>query len=167
MIVPVSSDRDTATCFKSCTTLPPELIAFVQDKHFKKYVRIRFLHLPSFKNDMGKIIVEGIKMYAYHGCMQEESVVGGNYIVDVIIDTDLNKPSKSDQLSDTIDYVAVYEVVKKEMSIRSKLIEHVAKRIIDSLKKKFSKTISIEVKVTKLNPPIKGVVEKVSAVLSE
>ena len=123
---------------------------------------------------MGKILVEGIKIYAYHGCMKEESIVGGNYIVDVCIDANLDKPAQSDKLDDTVDYVTVYEVVKKEMAVPSKLIEHVAKRIIDSLKKSFSqrdsfgaKTNSIEVKVTKLNPPIQGVVEKVSAVICE
>ncbi len=116
---------------------------------------------------MAKILVQGIKLYAYHGCLPEEAIIGGNYIVDVSIEADLSKPSKTDKLNETIDYVTVYEIVKKEMSVRSKLIEHVAKRIFDKLKKKFPKTKSIEVKVTKLNPPIQGEVEKVCAVVSE
>ena len=116
---------------------------------------------------MAIILVEGIKLYAYHGCMKEEAMIGGNYIVDVSIDADLSKPSISDKLNDTIDYVTIYEIVKKEMTIRSKLIEHVAKRILDKLKKRFSESISIEVKVTKLNPPIPGEVEKVSVVIRE
>jgi|ERR1051326_7237505 dihydroneopterin aldolase len=116
---------------------------------------------------MGKILVEGIKLYAYHGCMEEESIVGGNYSVDVCVEANLDKPAKSDNLEDTIDYAVIYEIVKKEMTIRSKLIEHVAQRIIDSLKKKIKSVKNIEVKVTKLNAPIKGVVEKVSVVLSE
>lgn len=116
---------------------------------------------------MTKILVEGIKLYAYHGCMKEEAVIGGNYIVDVCLEADLIKASKSDKLDETIDYVIVYEIVKKEMSVRSKLIEHVAKRILDRLKKKFPKTEYIEVKITKLNPPIEGEVEKVSVVVSE
>ena len=116
---------------------------------------------------MGKILIEGIKLYAYHGCMKEEALIGGNYIIDISIEADLSKPSRSDKLNDTIDYVTVYEIVKKEMSVRSKLIEHVAKRIINKLKKKFSDAESIEVKVTKLNPPINGEVEKVSVILSE
>ena len=101
-------------------------------------------------------------------------MIGGNYIVDVSIDADLSKPSKSDKLNDTIDYVTVYEIVKKEMATRSKLIEHVAKRILDKLKKKFpqknsvgAKILSIKVKITKLNPPIPGEVERVSIVICE
>lgn len=116
---------------------------------------------------MGKIIVEGIKLFAYHGCMKEEALIGRNYIVDVCIEADLSKPAKSDKIDDAINYSIVYEVVKKEMAIRSNLIEHVAKRISDKLKKQFPEMESVEVKVTKLNPPIEGEVEKVSAVIRE
>lgn len=115
---------------------------------------------------LSKILVQGINLYAYHGCLKEEAVIGANYIVDVCIEADLTKPSKSDKLEHTIDYVTVHEIVKKEMSVRSKLIEHVAKRILDNLRKKFPRIESIEVKVTKLNPPIPGEVERVSVVLS-
>lgn len=111
---------------------------------------------------MAKILVEGIKLYGYHGCIKEESVIGGNYIVDVTVEADVHKASKSDKLEETIDYVKIYEIVNKEMAVRSKLIEHVAQRILVSLKNKFPKTTLIEVKVTKLNPPIPGDVEKVS-----
>lgn len=119
------------------------------------------------KKRMSKILVQGIKIYAYHGCLPEEAVIGGNYMVDVSIDADLDKPARTDKLTDTVDYVTVHEIVKKEMSVRSKLIEHVAKRISDKLKKKFPKTRALEVKVTKLNPPIPGEVESVSVVISE
>ena len=116
---------------------------------------------------MAKILVEGIKIYAYHGCLKEESVIGGNYVVDVVLDADFSKPSKSDNLKDTLDYVTVHEIVKKEMAVPSKLIEHVANRILHKLKKEFPKVLSLEVKVTKLNPPIPGEVEKVSVVICE
>lgn len=116
---------------------------------------------------MAKILIEGIKLYAYHGCMEEEGRIGRTFIVDVILDADLKKASTSDKLSDTIDYVAVYEIVKTEMSVRSKLLEHVAKRIYDRLRKQFPQIKSAEVKVTKLDPPINGIVESTSVVISE
>lgn len=116
---------------------------------------------------MSKILVQGIKLYAYHGCLQEEALIGGNYVVDVSIEADLRKASRSDKLSETVDYVEVHEIVKKEMAIRSKLIEHVAKRILNKLKKRFPSTGIIEVKVTKLSPPIPGEVEKVCVVLCQ
>ncbi|HEY6160421.1 MAG TPA: dihydroneopterin aldolase [Bacteroidia bacterium] len=114
---------------------------------------------------MGKILVEGIKLYAYHGCMEEEGRIGRSFVVDVTIETDLGPSTLNDSLADTIDYVKVYDVVKEEMAVRSKLIEHVGGRIIDHLKRRFPKIIHVEVKVTKLNPPIDGNVDSVSVVI--
>ncbi len=109
-----------------------------------------------------KIAVEGIKLYAYHGCLDEEAVIGGNYIVDVYLITDFTEAAKTDDLSRTIDYCAIYEIVKKEMAVRSKLIEQVAQRIHTTIEKNFSAIKNTRVRVTKLNPPMNGNVEKVS-----
>ena len=114
---------------------------------------------------MNKIIVEGINLYCYHGCLDEEAVIGANYIVNVIMETDFTEASKTDDLSKTIDYVTVYNIVKAEMAIRSKLIETVGQRIINHLKNEFNTLKNLEVKITKLNPPMNGNVEKVSIVI--
>jgi dihydroneopterin aldolase len=111
---------------------------------------------------MGKIEVNGIRIRAYHGCLPEEAIIGGEYIVDVLIDADFSKASLSDELIDTIDYCAVYEIVKSEMKVRSKLIEHVAQRILTSLRNKYPDAKSFSVKVTKLVPPMNGAVDSVS-----
>lgn len=116
---------------------------------------------------MHKIIVEGIKVYAYHGCLEEEGKIGTNYIVDVTMETDFTEAAKTDDLNKTIDYVTVYNIVKEQMAIRSKLIEHVGQRIINELKKTLKGLNKVEVKVTKLNPPMNGNVERVSIIISE
>ena len=116
---------------------------------------------------MAKIIVQGIKLYGYHGCMDEEHKTGRAFIVDVVLEADLTQAAAADTLSETINYVTIYEIVKEEMAIRSKLIEHVAKRIYDHLRRKFPQATKAEVQVTKLHPPINGIVERVSAVISE
>ncbi len=116
---------------------------------------------------MHKIILEGIKLYAYHGCLKEESIIGGNFIVDISMDTDFSTAAQTDELNQTIDYVIVYEIVKTQMAIRSNLIEQVGQRIINGLKKEFVNIKRLEVKVTKLNPPMNGNVEKVSIIISE
>ena len=115
---------------------------------------------------MNKIYIEGIKLYAYHGCMEEEARLGGNYIVDVTIQIDFSEAARKDDLEKTVDYVSVYNVVKAEMEIRSKLIETVGKRIVDRLREKH-RMAKIKVKVTKLNPPINGVVSSVSIEIEE
>ncbi len=116
---------------------------------------------------MNKILVEGIKLYAYHGCMEEEGKIGGNYIVDVTMETDFSEAAETDDLTKTIDYVIVYNIVKKQMSIRSMLIENVGKRIITELKKELQGLIKVDLKITKLNPPMNGNVESVSIIISE
>lgn len=116
---------------------------------------------------MNKIIIEGIKVYAYHGCLEEEGRIGANYIVDIILETDFSEAAKTDDLSKTIDYVIVYDLVKKQMAIRSKLIEQPAQRIISELKNLFPSLKKTEVKVTKLNPPMNGNVERVSVIITE
>jgi 7,8-dihydroneopterin aldolase/epimerase/oxygenase len=113
---------------------------------------------------VGKVIVEGIRLYAHHGCMEEETRLGGNYRVDVWVDGDFSKAAESDAISDAVDYVEIYEIVKKEMAIPSKLIETVAKRIGDGIKKKYPALKGGEVKVVKLNAPIGGVVDNVAVV---
>lgn len=109
-----------------------------------------------------RIHVEGIKLYAYHGCLAEEAKIGGNYIVDVALDYDFSKAAVSDDLSNTVDYCEVYEICKKEMAIRSKLIEQVCHRISKSIQSKFPMVTSLKVKVTKISPPMNGDVSHVS-----
>ena len=111
------------------------------------------------------IEVTGIELYAYHGCMGEEAVLGGKYIVDIILTTDFTKSAESDKLIDTIDYVAVRNIVVEEMAVRSKLIEHVAHRILTRFKAEFKTLIIANIKVRKLNPPIQGVVKEVAVVI--
>jgi len=112
------------------------------------------------------IHVNDIKLYAFHGCLPEESIIGGNYIVDVTIYGNFSSAAKSDELSQTVDYCNVFEIVKREMAIRSKLIEHAADRIATSLKKEISKIEKVEVKLTKLSPPVNGPVGSVSVIVS-
>jgi dihydroneopterin aldolase len=113
-----------------------------------------------------KIIVEGIKLHAYHGCLEQEARIGGEYIVAITLEADLSEAAKTDDLTKTIDYCDVYEIVQSEMAIRSKLIEQVGQRIMDQLKKKFKTLQYAEVKLTKLSPPINGDVEKVSVIIN-
>ena len=116
---------------------------------------------------MHTVEVEGIQCFSYHGCMGEEAVLGGKYIIDVSLKTDFSKAAATDELIDTIDYVRVEEIVEQEMSIRSKLIEHVGQRIVNKFKSEFPTLITAKVKVRKLNPPIQGYVKEVAIIIEE
>ena len=111
------------------------------------------------------IEINGIKLYAYHGCLPEEGKVGGHYTVDVSLKTNFGSAAVSDQLNETIDYVDVNLIVKEEMAIRSKLIEHVGQRIVNRIKETFKNVISMRVKVTKICLPINGDVDNVAIIL--
>lgn len=115
---------------------------------------------------MGKIRLNNIRVHAWHGCLKEESIIGSDYRVDLEVSSNLSKPAISDNLTDTVDYVHLNNIVKEEMGIKSKLLEHVAKRILNRVFSEISMVSHAEVSVSKINPPIGGDVESVSVVLS-
>ena len=110
---------------------------------------------------MGKVILKDIRIYAFHGCMEEEELIGSDYIVNLEVETDMHHPANSDLLKDAVDYVQLNTIVKEEMLIRSRLLEHIAQRIIDRILKQFPMVKNVEVKVAKQNPPIGGDVREV------
>ena len=116
---------------------------------------------------MGIIKLTNIRTFSYHGCLEEEAKIGSNYSVDLTIKTNLEPSSKTDELTDTVDYVDLNRIVVEEMAIRAKLLEHVAQRIIDRILKELQMVTKIEVEVTKLNPPIGGDVEGVTIIMKK
>jgi len=111
---------------------------------------------------MGKIFVEGIKIYAHHGCFKEETAIGTNFQVDVVLDSDLSKPAQSDNINDAVNYQAVFTGIKEQMAIPSHLLEHVSQRIMNALFQSFPAVEKIKLKVSKLNVPLGGQIDKVA-----
>ncbi len=115
---------------------------------------------------MGKITLKNIRVYAYHGCLQEETLMGSDYRVDLTVNADLTAPSQSDNLTETVDYVHLNLIVKEEMGVASKLLEHVAQRILTRIFNELKTVDKASVAVSKLNPPIGGDVELVKVKLA-
>ena len=115
---------------------------------------------------MSTIRLKNIKIYAFHGCLLEEGQIGSDYLVNLSVKGNFNKAIKSDELKDTIDYVTLQRVVVEEIEIRSKLLEHVGRRIVDKILTKEPLVNYVKVTVAKLNPPIGGDVAEVSVTLS-
>ncbi len=114
---------------------------------------------------MGQIEIEGMEFYAYHGHYATEQVVGNRFIVDLSLYTDCSKAAETDQLSDALDYQKIYQIVQEEMAITSHLIENVAGRILYRFEKEYQSIEKVKIKISKLNPPLGGQIEKVSVVL--
>lgn len=116
---------------------------------------------------MNIIQVKGIRCHSFHGCLSEESVIGGFFEVDVDLWCNFKPSAANDDLSLTINYVAVNEIVEQEMAKPSKLIETVAYRILDRLKSDFSILTKARVEIRKINPPLEGDVSHVAVIVEE
>jgi len=100
---------------------------------------------------MGLIEIEGMDFFAYHGCFKEERVIGTRFTVDAWLTTDTSEAETSDELKHTVNYQAVYALIRSEMEKHSHLLEHVARRIIDALYRDFKTLTHVKIKVSKLN----------------
>lgn len=116
---------------------------------------------------MGIIKVENIRVFAYHGCLKEETKIGSDYLVDLEVEADLQQSAISDSLKDTVDYVFLNKIVREEMLKPTHLLETVAKRILIRIFKEDQIVKKATVWVSKLNPPIGGDVEKVTIKMTE
>lgn len=105
---------------------------------------------------MSKIYLEDVRIYAYHGVLPEENIIGTYYILSVELHTDLWKAAESDDLHDTISYADINDILHKEMKIKSKLLEHVAGRMITKIHDSFPQIGYIKLKITKTAPPMQG-----------
>ncbi|MBL7956916.1 MAG: dihydroneopterin aldolase [Flavobacteriales bacterium] len=105
---------------------------------------------------MGLIEVGPIRVFAFHGCLPEEALIGGQYRVEVTVSGDFSKAEAQDDLRETVDYGRVVAIVQEQMAIRSRLIEHAAARILDALKQEWPLHGPWRVRVTKEHPPVSG-----------
>lgn len=112
-----------------------------------------------------QIKVNNIRVYAHHGCLPQETAIGGHYSVNVVLWTDFSEAATTDDLSKTIDYVWVNRVVEEEMAIPAKLIEHVGQRIVSRLTTEDKRVDKLRVEIVKISPPINGDVASVAIVI--
>ena len=110
---------------------------------------------------MGLITVEGIRVFAHHGHLPEEAVLGGHFIINVWVKSDTDEVEKTDDLNDTVDYVKIIEIVKQQMAIRADMIEFPAKRIVNAILP-LHKVQKVTVEVEKIQPPIDASFDKIS-----
>lgn len=100
-----------------------------------------------------------MRFHAYHGVYAQEKKTGNEFRVDLKLEVDVSKACLSDSLEDTVNYSAVYDIVRHEIEIPSKLIEHVAYRIIEQIKKHFPEIETVEIRLAKMSPPVNGEME--------
>ena len=106
------------------------------------------------KIDRSQILLKDLKIFAYHGVLPQERVVGAYYILNITLDTDFSQAMETDELDATVSYADVFEVVKAEMAVPSRLLEHVAGRITNALFARFPAVTAIHLEIIKENPPM-------------
>lgn len=106
------------------------------------------------KLQSGYIYLRGVRFHAFHGVMPQERAVGADFVVDLRIGYDVSRAMLTDEVEDTLNYAEVYAVVKREMAQPSQLLEHVAGRIAGALADTFPTIQSVDLTVTKQNPPM-------------
>jgi len=111
---------------------------------------------------MAQIILEGIELYSFHGYSKEERKIGGKFRIDLILTIDTAAAEKSDKLSDTLNYEKVFEIVNEQMGQPSKLLEHIGRKILDAIASNFPQVEKIELRISKLHPPLPGIMKSVA-----
>lgn len=100
------------------------------------------------------IQMKGIQLYAFHGVDPQENTVGANFYIDLSLKTNFSRAAQTDNLKETVNYADVYQAIKEEMRIPSKLLEHVCERIAHRLFGDFPSIEEIDIALTKENPPM-------------
>ena len=106
---------------------------------------------------MGRVALEGMEFFAYHGYYDEEQKMGNKYSVDVSVATDLTAAAEHDALAETVNYELLYKIISGAMSRPSRLLESLNLQIIREVFKRFPSVEQVEVSISKFNPPIGGV----------
>ncbi len=116
---------------------------------------------------MGTISLEGLEFFSYHGFYDEEQKIGNKYAVDIFVTADFSEAARRDRLSATVNYEDIYRITAGVMQQSARLLEHIAHRIIQEIRAKYPDLQSVEVSVSKFNPPIGGVCQRAKITLKE
>ena len=100
------------------------------------------------------VTLNDVRFHAFHGVLPQETAVGADFVVNLRLGYDISRAMQTDDVGDTLNYAEVYELVKHQMDVPSKLLEHVAGRIVDAVRKAYPAITSIDLELAKLNPPM-------------
>jgi dihydroneopterin aldolase len=116
---------------------------------------------------VGTISLEGLEFFSYHGFYDEEQKIGNKYSVDIVVTADFSEAARRDRLSATVNYEDLYRITANVMQQSARLLEHIAHRIIQEIRASYPELLSVEVSVSKFNPPIGGVCQRAKITLKE
>lgn len=114
----------------------------------------------------GTVRLVNAVFYGHHGVMEEEHRLGGRYEVDVSAEMDVSDAVASDSLHDTVNYEAIYDLVKAQVTQHEyALIERLAGLIAQEVGAQYPKVDAVEVTVRKCGPPVGGLADRAEVTL--
>jgi dihydroneopterin aldolase len=115
----------------------------------------------------GRVELEGLEFHAFHGVYPHERASGNWFEVDIAVETDFSRAAATDELAGTVNYETIFQIVKAEMEQPSKLLETVAEKIVQDVLFNLPAALSVDLKISKINPPIGGKCKKATISLSK
>lgn len=106
---------------------------------------------------MHQVSLEGLEFMARHGYYAEERIISKKFGVDITVDTDFSLAADTDQLVGTVNYEALYQIIRAEMEQSYQLLEHLANKICDQVLEQFPTASQVQLTVRKFHPPIGGI----------
>ena len=107
---------------------------------------------------MDKVILSNLGFYGYHGVLEAEKKLGQKFFIDVELFVDTKEAGKNDDLTKSVSYADVYEVIKDITENKTfDLIEALAENISQVVLDKFKLVNSIMVRVKKPEAPVNGI----------
>lgn len=95
--------------------------------------------------------------FGTHGVNDEETKLGQRFRVELSVWLDLSRAANTDNVENTVSYAGLYKLVRAEVEgTPSKLLEHLAGRILDAVLLHDSRIVRARVEVGKPSPPLKG-----------
>ncbi len=104
-----------------------------------------------------KLHLNKMVFYGYHGVHPEERKLGQRFIVNFCYQTKKKHDIKINNLTDTVDYTKVYDIIKHILEEKEfHLLEVCANTLLDSVLAKFPRIIHAKVNIQKPSVPING-----------
>ena len=107
------------------------------------------------------LFIDNLEVFANHGLFEEENKLGQKFIFDIECELNYKKAMFSDEMTDSISYADITEVVVKTATTNTfNLLERLAGEILKNIFTEFSQIENINLKINKPGAPIKYHFEK-------
>ena len=107
-----------------------------------------------------------IRMHAFHGIFEGEEKTGSDYLINLQVKYD-ESSRDFDDISNTINYADLYEIIRQRMLIPTGLVEKVCEGIIRRIRHQYSYVSEVNLSIYKLQAPIENLQGRVGVTMNK